>query len=195
MYDLHSVTYARGKDVFVRAASFQIERATFCALLGPRGAGKSTLLRLLAGHHMPSAGTIEIDGRDVRTYDTAELAAARALLVRNREGDFSLGVCDGGAPVAVTPSRIVLLDEPTRHLDSRHHYEALHAIHRLTRRGITVVAALNDLHVASHFADHVVLMHRGDVVAHGTPSVILQPSLLESVFRLPCAVRSTESTR
>jgi iron complex transport system ATP-binding protein len=99
------------------------------------------------------------------------------------------------ARILAQESQVVLLDEPTNHLDPRHQYETLHTIHRLTARGVTVVAVLHDFNAASHFADQVVLMHRGAIAAQGTPGKVLEPALIESVFGLPCAIAAAPNGR
>ena len=63
---VRSVTKAWGETRAVDDISFTVEPGQLVVLLGPSGCGKSTTLRLIAGLDEPSAGTIEIDGRDVR---------------------------------------------------------------------------------------------------------------------------------
>jgi len=72
--------YERGPQT-VRAldgVSFEVEQGEFLALLGASGSGKSTLLNLLAGLDRPSAGRIELEGRDLSAFSRRELAAYRA---------------------------------------------------------------------------------------------------------------------
>lgn len=63
---VHSVTKAWGETRAVDNVSFAVEPGHLVVLLGPSGCGKSTTLRLIAGLDEPTAGTIEIGGRDVR---------------------------------------------------------------------------------------------------------------------------------
>ncbi|MCQ8897916.1 MAG: ABC transporter ATP-binding protein [Hadesarchaea archaeon] len=78
---------------------------------------------------------------------------------------------------------VLLLDEPTAHLDLRHQLEILGLLRRKAgERGITVVMALHDLNLASGFSDRVVLLHRGRVLASGRPGSVLTPSRLERVY-------------
>ena len=72
--------YERGPQT-VRAldgVSFEVERGEYLALLGASGSGKSTLLNLLAGLDRPSAGRIDLEGRDLAGFSRRELAAYRA---------------------------------------------------------------------------------------------------------------------
>ncbi|SDY94791.1 iron complex transport system ATP-binding protein [Micromonospora pattaloongensis] len=83
----------------------------------------------------------------------------------------------------------LLLDEPTTFLDLAHQVEILDLLRRLrVERGRTVVAVLHDLNQAARYADHVVAMRDGAVVAAGPPGDILTADLVREVFGLDCVV-------
>ncbi|MEU8262064.1 ABC transporter ATP-binding protein [Micromonospora sp. NPDC048999] len=83
----------------------------------------------------------------------------------------------------------LLLDEPTTFLDLAHQVEVLDLLHRLrAERGRTVVAVLHDLNQAARYADHLVAMRAGAVVAAGPPREILTADLVREVFGLDCLV-------
>ncbi|WP_405093471.1 ABC transporter ATP-binding protein [Micromonospora sp. NBC_01392] len=83
----------------------------------------------------------------------------------------------------------LLLDEPTTFLDLAHQVEVLDLLHRLrAERGRTVVAVLHDLNQAARYADHLVAMRDGAVVAVGPPREILTADLVRDVFGLDCVV-------
>ncbi|SCG78604.1 ABC transporter ATP-binding protein [Micromonospora humi] len=83
----------------------------------------------------------------------------------------------------------LLLDEPTTFLDLAHQVEVLDLLHRLrVERGRTVVAVLHDLNQAARYADHLVAMRDGAVVAAGPPREILDAGLVRDVFGLDCVV-------
>lgn len=80
---------------------------------------------------------------------------------------------------------ILLLDEPTTYLDLTHQVELLDLLTDLNRRyATTVVMVLHDLNLAARYADHLVVMNDGKVVAEGDPRDTLTPGLLSSAFGL-----------
>ncbi|RYU83707.1 heme ABC transporter ATP-binding protein [Hymenobacter persicinus] len=75
-------------------ATLECRPGEVTVLLGPNGAGKTTLLRLLAGLYPPSAGRILLDGQDLRTLASPELARRRAVLSQEIHLAFPLSVED-----------------------------------------------------------------------------------------------------
>ncbi|MGW8483014.1 ABC transporter ATP-binding protein [Microbacterium sp. NPDC055903] len=82
----------------------------------------------------------------------------------------------------------MLLDEPTTFLDIAHQYDLLKLFRALHGEGRTVVAVLHDLNQAARFADHMVMMRDGRIVATGSPSDIVTAARVEEVFGLECTV-------
>ncbi|MEX0426659.1 ABC transporter ATP-binding protein [Nocardioides sp. DS6] len=83
---------------------------------------------------------------------------------------------------------LLLLDEPTTYLDIAHQLEVLELARRLAREGRTVVAVLHELHLAFRYADHLVVMSEGRIVAEGEPSAIVTEQLMADVYDLPCRI-------
>ncbi|WP_411720142.1 ABC transporter ATP-binding protein [Mycetocola sp.] len=80
---------------------------------------------------------------------------------------------------------ILLLDEPTTFLDVTHQIELLDLLTELNRsRRSTIVMVLHDLNLAARYADHLVVMSAGEVVANGTPEDILTADLVRRAFGL-----------
>ena len=78
---------------------------------------------------------------------------------------------------------ILILDEPTVHLDLRHQVEAMELLVDLNERdGTTIVAVLHDLTLAAHFFPRLVLLDGGRVVADGPASEVLAPDRVRDVF-------------
>ncbi|MCX5098960.1 MULTISPECIES: ABC transporter ATP-binding protein [unclassified Streptomyces] len=82
----------------------------------------------------------------------------------------------------------LLLDEPTSFLDITHQYQLLGLLARLRDQGRTVVAVLHDINQACRFADHLIAMKDGRVVAEGDPGDIVDAALIKDVFDLPSVI-------
>jgi iron complex transport system ATP-binding protein len=94
--------------------------------------------------------------------------------------------------VAVAQSApILVLDEPTAHLDIRHQVDVMELLGELNRRdGTTIVAVLHDLALAAHFFPRVLVLDRGRIVADGPPTATLDASRIRTVFGVdPALVR------
>jgi iron complex transport system ATP-binding protein len=77
---------------------------------------------------------------------------------------------------------VLLLDEPTSHLDIRYQIETLALVQRLNReRGVTVVAAMHDLNLAARYFPRLLLFQRA-IVADAGPAEVLEPGLLGRVY-------------
>lgn len=87
---------------------------------------------------------------------------------------------------------IMLLDEPTTFLDLAHQIDVLDLLHGLGER--TIVAVLHDLNLAARYADHLIAMKDGRVVAQGPPADVVRPEIVEAVFGLSCVVISDPLT-
>jgi len=83
---------------------------------------------------------------------------------------------------------ILLLDEPTAHLDIRYQIETLALVRRLNRRqGLTVVATMHDLNLAARYFPRLLLFD-GSVMADGAPTHVLDATTLGAVYRTPVRV-------
>ncbi|WP_202487091.1 MULTISPECIES: ABC transporter ATP-binding protein [unclassified Streptomyces] len=84
---------------------------------------------------------------------------------------------------------LLLLDEPTTYLDIAHQVEVLDLVRQLNHeRGRTVVAVLHDLNQAARYADHLVAMKAGRIVAQGSPGDVVTADLVREVFGLDAVV-------
>jgi iron complex transport system ATP-binding protein len=84
---------------------------------------------------------------------------------------------------------LLLLDEPTTYLDLAHQVDVLELVGRLhAERGRTVVVVLHDLNLAARYAQRLVAMKDGVLVAAGTPDEVLTEQLLAEVFELEARV-------
>ena len=109
-------------------------------------------------------GIDKLRGRDVRQLSMGE----RQLVL------VAMAVAQGG--------RLIVLDEPTVHLDLHHQVEVLSLLTRLTADGLTVLAVLHDLPLAAHFFPRLVLLDGGRVVADGASADVLTPGRIRDVY-------------
>lgn len=80
--------------------------------------------------------------------------------------------------------RWLFLDEPTSALDLYHQQHSLRLLHQLTRHSpLAVCCVLHDLNLAALYADRILLLHEGELVAAGTPQEVLQTDVLQRWYR------------
>ena len=85
--------------------------------------------------------------------------------------------------------RVLLLDEPTAHLDLKHQVAVLELAQTLARaHGLAVLATLHDLNQAAHYADRAALLMNGELRAVGHPVEVFTPAHLSSAYGLPINV-------
>ena len=121
------------------------------------------------------------------------------VLERLRLGEFAsrmLGALSGGERQRVVLARalaqeapVLLLDEPTSALDIGHQQQALELVTELREQsGLTVIAAMHDLTLAGTYADRLVMLDEGEVVALGSPRDVLTAERLGDVFHVCVSV-------
>jgi len=91
---------------------------------------------------------------------------------------------DGAAP-------ILLLDEPTASLDLMHQVKILTHVRAKAREGFVVLVVLHDLNLAAAFADQLVVMGGGRVLAHGSAQDVFTSSILSEVYGCPIRINET----
>jgi iron complex transport system ATP-binding protein len=91
--------------------------------------------------------------------------------------------------VLAQDTQVILLDEPTTYLDIAHQIELLDLFVELNAtRGRTIVAVLHDLNHACRFADRIIAMKSGAIVAQGDPAAVITAELVEEVYGLKCQI-------
>lgn len=149
--------------------------------------GRTPHLGLLEGERRSD---LDATARAIERLDLAELAERR------------LGTLSGGerqravvARALAQEASLVLLDEPTAALDIGHQQQAFDLLDALRRESaLTLVSAMHDLTLAAQYADRVVLLHRGTVVADGIPSAVLTEELLNAYFDASVRVVAVDGT-
>lgn len=122
--------------------------------------------------------------------DSLERVDALALAER-RVGELSGGeqqrVLLARALAQCTP--ILLLDEPTSHLDLQHQMTLMELVYKLAREcELTVLVALHDLNLAARYAERIALLENGELRFIGTPAEILTEETLSRVYGWPVQV-------
>jgi len=85
--------------------------------------------------------------------------------------------------------QLLLLDEPTSHLDIQHQVETFRLLLALREeQRLAVIAVVHDLTLAAAFADRIAAIHDGRIVADGPPADVISPELVERVYGLPVQV-------
>ncbi len=110
--------------------------------------------------------------------------------------DRRVGELSGGEQQRVLLARalcqstpILLLDEPTAHLDLQYQVSLLELVHELAHKDhLAVLVALHDLNLAAHYADRVALMVAGKIKAMGEPKEVLQSELIGEAYCMPVRV-------
>jgi iron complex transport system ATP-binding protein len=140
----------------------------------------------------PYLGSLAREGKEDR--DAAARALVRLDLVEFRER--TLGTLSGGERQRVVVARalaqeagVVILDEPTAALDIGHQQQALELLDELRdESGLTLVAAMHDLTLAAQYAERMVMMDHGKIVADGTAAEVLTEEKIAEHYRASISV-------
>src|SRR5699024_5671862 len=84
--------------------------------------------------------------------------------------------------------KLAFFDEPLNNLDVRHQHHILEEIRTFVRQGNSAMVVLHDLNMAAEFADKVLLLKKGAVVAHGKPESIFTEEIINHAYDFPCTV-------
>jgi iron complex transport system ATP-binding protein len=152
------------------------------------------------GHefHWPmSVGSIVALGREPHADPFSQTSAADRIAIERAMNatsvmEFSsrlISTLSGGerARVAIaralaTEASVLIADEPTASLDERHQLIVMELLQRIAHEGTAVLAIIHDLALAMRFADRVVIMHEGQIVANDAPALALTPDRIAEVF-------------
>lgn len=151
-----------------------------------------TVADLVGRGRYPHQGWFRHWGEEDDAAVAAALAATDTLDLAGRQVDELSGGQRQRVWIAMALAQrteLLLLDEPTTFLDINHQVEVLDLLTDLVRRdGRTVVAVLHDLNLASRYADHLVAMCGGRIVAEGAPADVVTPGIIQEVFGIAAEV-------
>jgi iron complex transport system ATP-binding protein len=143
----------------------------------------------------PHLGYLAAEGRRDRQAATRALERLDLLPFAER----GLGSLSGGelqravlARALAQEAPVLLLDEPTTSLDLGRQQQVLELVDSLRSEGLTVVSTMHDLTLAGQYADRLVLLDRGSIVAEGAPGEVLSVSNLAAYYGASVRVVSDE---
>lgn len=151
-------------------------------------AGGFTGLELVLMGRSPHLG---IWGLPTRTDAIHALSLMRDLEIEHLASRASDALSGGErrllilARALIQDPRILMLDEPTAFLDLKHQVDVLSRIRARVKKGLAALAVVHDVNHAIAFADKVLLVKDGAVLAQGSPENTLNASVLERLFDLP----------
>ena len=124
---------------------------------------------------------------DLRIVEDAmvrtEIAELADRMVATLSGGQRQRVMLARALAQQTP--VLVLDEPSNHLDVSHQHELMSTVRGL---GCTVIAALHDLNLATQYCDSVVVLAAGRIIATGPPAEVFTTELIRGTFRVDARV-------
>jgi iron complex transport system ATP-binding protein len=174
-----------------------LSRRAFARVVGllpqhPSAPDGLTVAELVSRGRHPHRGLLQRwSTRDAEIVDDAMRRTGVTALAERPVSDLSGGQRQRVwiAMALAQDPRILLLDEPTTFLDLSHQIEVLELLCELNRTsGTTIVVVLHDLNLAARYADDLVVMSEGRVVAHGAPGDVLTPSVIADAFALDAVV-------
>lgn len=135
-----------------------------------------------------AADTVALDKAVMRTDVTGLLAARLQDLSSGEWQRVQL------ARALVQAPELLLLDEPTSHLDVAAQLQVMRLLRALSQEGLGLICVVHDLNLAAQYMDELLLLHQGQLLAHGTPEQVLQPDILQAAYGLKLSVQKHELT-
>ena len=177
---LRTVAHASAVAAFAAARRAGVDAVTHVPLDAELPAGEAELTAAEGRFVVPTLAMMEAVAEALTLTDTLGLA------------DRVVDELSGGqrqrvwiAMALAQGTDLLLLDEPTTYLDVAHQLEMLDLLAELNaRRGTTIVMVLHDLNLSARYADHLVALRGGTVVAEGTPREVVTEEVVREVFGL-----------
>ena len=157
-----------------------------------------TVREMVAMGRSPYLGRFSFGGREDREIVEEAMRLADISRYADRYPfQMSGGECQRMmiARALAQQPEILLMDEPTSHLDLNHQMEINRLILKMNReRGLTVVYVTHDLNIAASVCSRLAMLKDGRVYAEGSPEEVLQPENIEAVYRCPVRVDANPET-
>ena len=92
------------------------------------------------------------------------------------------------AKAYVQQPKLMLVDEPTSHLDMKYKLQVMEYLQKMARTDMTVIVAEHDISLMARYCDVCVIMKKGEIVAVGDPKVIITEQLIKNVYEVEARV-------
>ncbi len=232
---VQGLTLGYGEKPIIENMDVSIPKGKITVIIGANGCGKSTLLKSIARIIKPDRGEIFIDGMNIKSVSSTEIAKKMAVLPQTPKAPLGLKVHElvaygrfphkkgfgtlnkedfkiidnslrvsgmleyrnrnledlsGGqrqrAWIAMSlcqDTEILVLDEPTTYLDLSHQLDVLALLSKLNHeQGRTIVMVLHELNNASRFADFMIGMKQGKIIAQGSPAQVITQENMKAIY-------------
>ena len=186
---MHGIDKRFGAVLANRGAEIEVQAGEIHALVGENGAGKSTLMKLLSGMLSPDAGTIEVGGRDITGWTTAQAIAAGVGMVHQH---FML------VPTLTVAENVVLGREPVS-VGTFDRARAAREVEELSKQSGLIVPAnrlVSDLSVGeAQRVEILKTLYRGArILLLDEPTAVLSPPEVADLWRVLGRVRDAGTT-
>lgn len=181
--DMQALTCCFGDQVAVDSLTLRIPSGMIFGLLGSNGAGKSTVIKMLTTLLPPTAGSATVAGNDIGK-DPLEVRRHTGYVSQMLSADGELSGYENLLMLHRPP--VLFLDEPTVGLDPSARHGVWQRIRDLRQEfGITILMTTHDMEEADQLCEMLAFMHRGKLIAQGTPAGLKQQgsgAALDDVF-------------
>ncbi|ABX41120.1 iron ABC transporter ATP-binding protein [Lachnoclostridium phytofermentans] len=246
MIKTRGLTKAYGNKKVVDDISITIPKNKLIAFVGSNGAGKSTLLSLIGRTLDRSSGECHIDEKEVKEWNSRELAKRLSILSQTNHLNIRLTVHElvqfgrfpysqgrltkedekkvaeaisymsidafkdryldelsGGqrqmayiAMLIAQDTKYVFLDEPLNNLDMKHSVQIMKILTKMVKElGKTVMVVIHDINFVSCYADYIIAMKDGKIIANGPSEEVMNSQMLQEVFGMEIKVEQIEGNK
>jgi len=153
-----------------------------------------TVMEIVLMGRLPYLTRFQLEGADDRKLAEAAMKKTKCWIFR----DKYIKQLSGGEKQRVIVARaitqdtkILLLDEPTSHLDMNFQYEILNLLSHINRKKkVTIISVFHDLNLASQYSSRLVLMKAGRIIADGSPSTVINRKNLSRIYDFPIILKN-----
>jgi iron complex transport system ATP-binding protein len=186
----HGAVYLNGQDIHAMKAR-DLARQLGILPQAPTAPEGLTVHELVAQGRYPHQNWFQQWSREDERIVQEALTITNLTLFADRPIDTLSGGQRQRAWIAMALAQqtdVLLLDEPTTYLDLAYQVDVLDLLDELNAKGRTIIMVLHDLNQAARYADTMVALRGGQIVAQGTPEVVMTPENILQVFGLKAEV-------